>query len=394
MKYFQVKIKGRGGDVRTMEVAAVDAAAASTIAQRSGRVLSVSQKRHYAWRKNLSAQDRQIFFVRLSAMLASRVGVSDSLKLIRDTFGGKIQEVAGRLLNYVEAGDDLGGAFSKVGAPEFPEATVALIHAGSRSGETWRAIKDAGDLEYQLASVRKGASSGLAMAIGSFIFAGVTIVVSTLYVGPQIMQSSLIAGVSKQGAGVDIGWINLTANVVGYSMASLLVVGLLMWGLASVGRRVAPVVADEAILKIPYYKDLVLARNAYITLYGLSLLVKSGVRTEEALRLAAASAPAGALRRDLYSAMQAVKAGRPWASTLQTFHPTDRAALMSAVDREQIANTLENLARQYRDLYAQRLASFVPLLNLFAALFLSLAGGILFGESILPMLLAAKAILG
>ena len=376
-----------------MEIAAVDAAAASSIAQRSGRVLAVTLRRRYGWRKSLSAQDRQIFFARLSAMLASRVGVSDSLKLIRDTFGGKIQEVAGRLLNFVEAGDDLGGAFAKVGAPEIPEATVALIRAGSRSGETWRAIKDAGDLEYQLASVRKGASSGLAMALGSFLFAGLTIVVSTLYVGPKIMQSSLIAGVNKQGSGVDIGWINLTADVVGYVMAAILIVGLLMWALASVGRRVAPVVADEVILKIPYYKDLVLARNAYITLYGLSLLVKAGVRTEEALRLAAVGAPPGALRRDLYGAARAVQTGRPWASALETFHATDRAALASAVDRQQIANTLENLARQYRDLYAQRLASFVPTLNLLSALFLSLAGGILFGESILPMLLAAKAIL-
>lgn len=392
MKAYIVQLKTRTGQVRTMEVVAENDVAAMALARRNGRVLTLTRKRQFGVVKALTPADRQIFFTRLSAMLASRVGTSDALRLIRDTFSGKIKEVAGRLLNFVESGDDLAGAFEKVGAPDFPEATVALIHAGSRSGETWRAIKDAADLEYQLASVKKGAAGGLWVGIGSFAFAGLTIVVSTLYVGPKIMESPMMSALGKDA--VDIGWINTTANVIGYFMAFIMALGFLMVGLAFIGRKLVPVKADEVILKIPYYKDLVLARNNYITLYGLGLLMRAGVRTEEALSLTAAGAPKGALRRDLEDAAQAVRSGRPWAHALQTFHPTDRAALSSAVDREQVANTLDNLARQYRDLYAQRLGSLVPLLNLLSALFLSLAGGILFGQSILPMLLASKDMLG
>jgi len=392
MRAYIAQVVTRSGAVRTMEVVAENDQVATSIARRNGRVLSLRRKSQFRLGKALSPAERQIFFTRLSAMLASRVGTSDALRLIRDTFSGKIKEVAGRLLNFVESGEDLAGAFQKVGSPDFPEATVALISAGSRSGETWRAIKDAADLEYQLASVKKGASSGLLVGIGSFIFAGLTIVVSTLYVGPKIMESPLMKAMPSDA--VDIGWVNTTAAVIGYIMAVLMVVALGMWGLASIGRKLVPVRADELILRIPYYKDLILARNNYITLYGLSLLVKSGVRTEEALRLTADGAPPGALQRDLRNAAHAVRIGRPWAQALQTFHPTDRAALTSAVDREQIANTLDNLARQYRDLYAQRLASFVPLLNMLSALFLSLAGGILFAQSILPMLMASPDLLG
>jgi general secretion pathway protein F len=232
------------------------------------------------------------------------------------------------------------------------------------------------------------------MGVGSFLFAGVTTVVSTVYIGPKIMGSDMIKAAGTGSGGVDIGWITTTGNVMGYTMAFLMTIGIFMWILAIAGRRIAPVKADQLILKIPYYKDLVLARNNYITLYGLALLVKSGVRTEEALRLAALAAPKGALRRDLSNAQQAVKLGRPWATALTTFHPTDRAALMSSVDREQVYTTLDQLAKQYRDLYAKRLASFVPALNMLSAVFLSLAGGILFGESILPMLMASKGLLG
>lgn len=392
MKSFTAQIKVRSGEIKTMEVVAENEAAAMSIARRNGRVLGLTKKVQFGMVKALTPADRQIFFTRLSAMLASRVGTSDALRLIRDTFSGKIKEVSGRLLNFVESGDDLAGAFQKVGAPDFPEATTALIHAGSRSGETWRAIKDAGDLEYQLANVKKGASSGLAMGVGSFVFAGITIVVSSLYVGPKIMGSSMITAMGP-GA-VDISWVNSASTVIGWIMAVIMCLGLAMWGLASIGRKIVPVKADEAILKIPYYKDLILARNNYITLYGLGLLLKSGVRTEEALRLTAEGSPKGALRRDLEDAAQNVRTGKPWARALQTFHPTDRAALSSAVDREQIANTLDSLARQYRDLYAQRLASFVPLLNMMSALFLSIAGAILFAQSILPMLLASSKMLG
>lgn len=391
MKPYIAQVKSRTGEVRTMEVVADNEEAARSVARRNGRVLSLKRKRQFGVVKALTPADRQTFFTRLSAMLASRVGTSDALKLIRDTFGGQIKVVAGRLLNFVESGDDLAGAFEKVGAPDFPDATVALIQAGSRSGETWRAIKDAAELEYQLANVKKGASGGLWMAVGSFVFAGLVIIISSLYVGPKLADSPMMRALPKDAVNLD--WVDTVSIVVGVIMAVIMSIGLLMTGLAFIGRKIIPVAADEIILRIPYYKDLILARNNYITLYGLGLLLQSGVRTEEALSLTAEGSPKGALRRDLEDAAQAVRTGRPWASALQTFHPTDRAALASAVDREQIANTMDNLAKQYRDLYAQRLASLTPVLQMLSALFLSIAGAILFAQSILPMLLATKEML-
>ncbi|MCC5610902.1 type II secretion system F family protein [Nostoc sp. CHAB 5834] len=311
---------------------------------------------------------------------------------MRDTFTGRIQEVSGRLLSYVESGSDLAAAFENVGRPDFPEATVALVKAGARSGESWRAIKDAAEFEYQLHNIKKGASKGLITGIGSFIGAGAMTVVSTLYIGPKIMESDLIKAANKSGA-VNIDWINNVAYFTGYSMGFLMFIGVAFWLLASVGRRVMPVKADKLILKVPFYKDLVLSRNNFIVLYGLALLIKSGVRTEEALRLSSESAPRGALRSDLLHAMEAVKTGRPWPKVMQTFHPTDKAALMSASDREQVAHTLDTLANQYRELYAQRLAAFVPIVNLVAALFMSIAGGLLFGQSIMPMLMATEGLM-
>lgn len=389
MAVYHSKVRTRGNTMRAVEIQARSEDEARATLNRMGRVVTFKKKFRVEVGGGLSAADRQVFFTRLSAMLVSRVGTSDALTLMRDTFSGKIQEVSGRLLGYVETGDDLASAIERVGSPDFPEATVALIKAGARTGETGRSIKDAAEFEYQLHNIKKSASKGLWSGIGGFLIAGVLTLVSTLWVGPEIMNSPLIKGAK----GVNIDWINDIAYGVGYFMAALLVIGGMFWLLASVGRQIAPVKVDQFILKIPFYKDLVLAKNNFIVLYGLALLIKSGVRTEEALRLSAEGAPRGALKNDLLQAMNAVKTGRPWPRVMETLHPTDKAALMSATDREQVANTLDTLSAQYRELYGQRLASFVPAINLVAALFLSIAGGLLFGQSILPMLMASEGLL-
>lgn len=392
MALFQAKVLTREG-MKTLQLNSKDEATARAYFARSGRVIAIQRKRDWNLSVPLSSSDRLIFFTRMAAMLSSRVGTSDALALIRNTFSGKIQEVTSRLLSYVEAGDDLASAIEKVGAPDFPEATIALIHAGSRSGETWKAIRDAIEFEQQLNHARAGAAKGLWVGIGSLVLSGALAIASTLYVGPTVMKSDLIKGASEMGEKIDIGWVNTFGNAIGILTAVMLAAIALMFFVASVGRKLVPLHADRFIMSIPYYKDLVLARNNFIVLYGLSLLVKSGVRTEEALRLSAEAAPKGALRRDLTNAMLAVKSGREWAKEMVTLHPTDKAALLSATDRTQIAYTLNALANQYRELYAQRLASFVPLINMLAAVFMALAGGVLFAESILPMLMASKNLL-
>lgn len=392
MPVYVAKVK-RGSTVTTVELQAKTERDARRAFDRQGQIITFKRKAGFDLGAALTPVDRQVFFSRMSAMLRSKVGTSAALALLRDTFSGKIQEVSGRLLAYVEAGDDFPTAVERVGSPDFPDATIALIRAGSQSGETWRAIQDAARFESELDVVKKGASKGIYTAVGSLIFAALTALVSVKYVGPKITESPMIAEQVKNGT-VNIGWITTTGEIVAYLSILMLFVMMLFWLLASVGRLVMPTQADRIILRIPFYKDLVLSRNNFIVLYGLSLLVRSGVRTEEALRLSAQGAPRGALRTDLLNATEAVRSGRPWPRAMSTLHPTDTAALLSATDREQVAVTLDALATQYRQLYAQRLASFVPVVNTIAAIFMSAAGGVLFGQAILPMLMASSGMLG
>ena len=385
MALFEGRVRLKDNSIKSYEFHAKDAGEARLYLKRHGTVLTVKRRLSFTMSKGLSPDERQIFYIRMGSMLSSRVGTSTALTLMRDTFKGAISKVSGRLNSIVESGKDLAESLEVIGAPDFPEATVALIRAGTQSGDSGRALLEAAKFERELHDIKKTASKGLYTGIFSFLMAGGLTAASTLWVGPEIMNSPLM----KAAGDIDIGWVNTTATVVGVSMTALLIVGIVFWLLAAVGRRIVPVHADKLILKIPFYKDLVLAKNNFIVLYGLAMLVRTGVRTEDALRLSATGAPRGALRNDLMLAFKAVKEGQPWPKAMSTLHPTDKAALLSATDREQVARTLDTLSNQYRELYGRRLGSFVPALNMMSALFLSIAGGLLFGQSIMPMLMAS-----
>lgn len=385
-----VRVSTRKGP-QELRVSAENPVQAKAIGTRTGTVLRVIPVRKALFRLPLSDADRQIFLTRLSAMLASRVGLAEALRLIRDTFGGPIAKTANTLYQSVEQGVPLPEALQQIGPPDFPESLTALVRAGSRAGDSAIALADAVAFEQEIKEVKKSASKGMLAALGGFLTAVGTILSSSFYFGPEVLKSGLI---SAGGDSVQVGWIFTAGYWVGYFSVGLLVLALPLIFLGTIGKQLAPGLSDRIILKIPFYRDIVLSRGSYVTLYGLALLVRSGVRLSDALRLAQDTAPKGALRQDLERAHRQALAGKPWAPAMVTLHPTDKAALASALDKDQITRTLLALADQYRKLYAQRVSTFVPVMTLISALLLTLAGGILYGEIILPMLQASSGIMG
>ena len=177
-------------------------------------------------------------------------------------------------------------------------------------------------------------------------------------------------------------------------MAVLLFVGVLLFLVGTLGRRIAPISVDKLILNIPLYKDFALARSNYIAFYALGTLVGTGVRMEHAFELMSSTTPPGGLRRDFQNAAAAVRGGRPWASVMQTLHPTDRAALMSSLDRSQVANAFTAMSESYRTLYASRTEALVVVLQSLSVLFLTLSGIIVYMTTIHPMLVMTSKMVG
>ncbi|AOG02901.1 type II secretion system F family protein [Bosea sp. RAC05] len=381
MPSFKVRITGRGGP-KTILVQASDSKEAARIAARQGRVLSTNRNIGIDIVPGMTVGERHTWMLRMSSMLGSKVSTGDALRLMASTFGGNIKKASAGMLERVEAGMSLPDAMYQ-DRKNFPSTTSALVQAGVATGDTWRALKDAADFEYKMSHTARGAMKQVYAAIGSFFVAYGLLLGTTMYFGPMVMDNPMF----KNGKGVDVEWARTLGDVSTVVMTALVVVFLLFFMLGSVGKAAIPNAADWLIMKLPFYRDLILARNNHVTLYKLGLLVGSGVRIEEALKLAEEGAPRGALKTDLNRAKKAVKEGQKnWALQMKTLHDTDKAALTTSPDRKDIARTLDALAGQYAELYRSRVETLGPLMGTVSAIFITLAGGVMFAQTILPML--------
>ncbi len=387
MPSFKVRVTGRGGP-KTILVQASDSKEAARIGARQGRVLSTNRNIGIDIVPGMSVAERYTWMLRMSSMLGSKVSTGEALRLMASSFSGNIKKASSGMLERVEAGMSLPDAMYQ-DRKNFPSTTSALVQAGVATGDTWRALKDAADFEYKMSHTAKGAMKQVYSAIGSFFIAYGLMLGTTQYFGPMVMDNPMF----KSGKGVDVEWARTLGDVSTMMMTVMVVIFLLFFMLGSVGKAAIPNAADWLIMKLPFYRDLILARNNHVTLYKLGLLVGSGVRIEEALKLAEDGAPRGALKSDLARAKKAVKEGQKnWAGQMRTLHETDKAALTTSPDRKDIARTLDALANQYADLYLQRVETFGPLMGMIAAIFITLSGGVMFAQTILPMLQLAAGI--
>lgn len=368
--------------IKVIKIDAIDKSEAERKAQqKAGHVLSVKRRFDFDMSRGMNASERNTFMLRLSSMVGSKMPVTKALDLLATTFSGRIKTCAQGLMAQLEAGCTLAEAIDR-DRKNFPIATAALVKAGVQGGETWKALRDAAEFEYLISGIQKGAMKDIAAAIGTFIVSAALMLSSVYYFGPQVTENPMF----KQSDAVNVGWIEVAGKVLcSIQIVMLVIFAMFLW-LGTAGRALMPDLADKLILKIPYYKDLVLSRNAYVVLYKFGLLVGSGIPMEESLALTAEGSPRGALRSDIERALVFIRSGKTWANALETLHPTDRAALSSSTDREDTARTLDMLARQYRDMYMSRIKSFAPALQMVAALFMTAAGALLFGLVILPML--------
>jgi len=391
MRSFKATIKSSSG-IEHILVAAPNMEAARREAGRKGRVLKVKLVPRLVFGGGMSITDRTVFFQRLSSMVASRVSMSEALKIIHSSFGGNVREVAAILRQHIESGASLPEAMSLAGERFFPEAVQALVRTGSHGGDIAHALREAARFELELESVKKESSQGLWSAGIGFLTGVGTLFGSTLYVGPMIMGSDLMK-IGKSS--VDIGWVTTLSTSLNWTVGVFMGIFLVSLFSLMLLRPLFPSAVDRVILKIPFYRDLVLAKQNYIVFFGLGILLGAGLRLEECLRLSRDNSPRGELRDDLERARKTIVGGSssPWPYVMTTLHPTDKAALATAQDRTQIATTIGELAIQYRNLYRQRIAVFVPAAQILAAIFLSLAGVVLFGVAIVPLLQMTSGIL-
>jgi general secretion pathway protein F len=385
---YECVIKKRSGVV-TKIIEAKNEQQASVFAKKEGKLVTIKKKRaSFIPETGMSIPERQIFLQRLGAMLKSKVGAGEALALMEATFNGSIKKAAGKLLKQVENGCDIGEGMRNIGLPDFPRTLVALVQSGSVGSNTATALTNAAEFESEIERVKKASGKGIMSGFIGFVFAVISTFATTRGFGPQVLESDLVKIAGDQ---IDVDWAITLGMVSEWFMGFFSLVFLCLYLLSSVGRRIMPAPSDRIILKIPFYKDLILARNNYTTLFSMGLLVKSGVPMEKTLALSIESTDKGQMQEDLKKSLELLRKGKPWANGMINLHPTDRAALGTSQDKEAIGVTLDALSSQYKSLYAARVEFLAPIIQTISMIFLVISGGVLFGQAIVPLLQFASA---
>ena len=389
MATFLIKYRSKG-KIQSAKLAAENMESARRMSTRFGAVLSIKRDQEFGRKvKGMTGADRFTFLTRLSTMLASRMATADALRLLRDSFQGPISDASARLLDRLNVGTDLPSAIAEEKL-HFPGALGLIIKVSSKSGHIYTALKEAADFEQRISQLKTSKGRTIAASVFGFILAAALVVGSVFWIGPMVMGMGLIQDNKDK---IDIDWVNNMAIGIAIFVG---VGGVIMAGflwLGTMGRSMFPETADRIIMRVPYYKDLVMAQDNYLVLRRLSLMIGTGVRVEEALGSALESAKPGMLKKNISDAITNLKLGKKWSEAFSTLHPTDRAALALAADRTQIAENLNLIANQAQEIYMARLESFVPILQVSSAMALTLAGMVLFGQTMLPTLQVAAKML-
>lgn len=387
MKTFIVAIQEKR-EITTREVEANDAEEARKILRGQGNILSIKRKRTLNLKIPIELHHRQIIFYRMATMLESKVPTGQALSLMEEHYKGPIGQTCGKLKKQVEAGYTLEKAMKNMGSKFFPETVTALVEAGFRAGNSADALRQAANFEREMETIKKGSMMGIYMSCLYILIASAVIFGTTRFFGPYMMESDIMR--NNKNAAIDPMYIML-GNIGEIFSVIFVTLMIVLIFLGTIGRLTFPSFADSIIVKIPFYKELVLAKQNYIMIYSMSLLTKSGISIENVLSLSIDVAKKGKMKDDLKNAEKQNKRGRPWAAEMSSLHPTDRAALGQAFNRQGITHALESIADQYKELYRARIQQLGPTLQMIAILWFLVSGFVLYGQTMMPIMQMAAA---
>lgn len=389
MSLFEAKIIDAQGS-QLLTISAPDLHSAYSLAEQSGKVVYCKKRFSPFQSMSLTSAERELLLSQLAFLTASGMGTGAALRTLQSNYSGRLAQVAGELLAYIEAGEGLDTAMEQLGSADIPAATQALVRAGYRAGQGSEGLEAAAGFESELRELKKTSGADMIISSVSFLGAVVLILATVFYIGPSILATPLISGA---GDAVDVEWALILGKVTALFMFLLLAGVAFLTATHLLVRQRYPLWADRLTLRVPLWRDVVLSRERYLGFFSIQALMGPSISLEQVFDIAAKGTPKGMLRTELERAGQAVRDGEDWLPHLNSLSPIDKAALSGAADRRQLAHTFKRLAGQYRDRYSRSRETATNLLRVCSALTLTIAGGVLFALSVLPMLQASSSIL-
>ncbi len=380
MAFYTVVVKRQDGKKEKFDIESDSRKQAEYEGLRKGSVISITKKSDFQlWETGMTPAERNTFLYTL-ATLTGALSMNEALFYMQQHFAGNIKNVCAQLSRLL-ATNEPPEAIEKIGAPNFPSSVVAMIKAGASAGDLSDALREAADFEQEMINIKKESGKGMYQAIGAFMIAAIVIFVVMFYVMPWMKDSSMMKSMN-----VDISWLDPFDNAALYSMGFFFAMFIFFTLLGTAGRAIAADAADNIIVRIPMYKDLVLAKMNYVTIYQLSRLIEKGIPLKVALTRTSENTGKGKLKSNLKQAIEYMNDGKEWSDAMETFTALDRAGLKASTDSKKISRTLRDLSTQYKNTYKRVVERIAITLFFIGMIYLGIAALLLFAYTTLPIL--------
>lgn len=385
---FKVEVLPPEGGVYELLISAETQESAQSLAESQGRVIKIAAEKSWIPEKPLSSEEREQMLSQLAFLIGSGMGTGAALRTIQEHTSGRMQETAAELYEAIEQGYSLSSALGATSKKDFPTSIQAIVSAGEQTGKGSEALQSASDFESELRTLSKSNNGSLIAAAFGFAGAAVSLVASVYYVGPMVLNSSLV---TAAGDDVSVGW----AIWLSYILMSIMVV-LSFFGLAVsinhfIVRRYAPLVADALTMRLPLVRDALLGKEQYLCMHSISALLSQEIEIEKALLSSLEGISEGACKQEVLEASESVRQGQPWVNSLISLPAIDKAALRGASNRTQLSQIFGKIALRHKERYGSSRTSLALILQTIAAVSLVGAGGVLFALSTLPILQSSNS---
>lgn len=344
--------------------------------------------------RRLGADDIIAFNQQLAHLAQAGMPLEYGLRLIaQDMRRGDMAATINAVATEMEKGVPVGEAFNKY-ANRFPPLYGRLIDAGIRTNNLPGMLLNIGrhlELIYRLRATLWRAVSYPLMVL---VAIGLLLVLMGLWVIPQFALlfdefSLQLPWVTRVLLG-----ISNALPVIGWSLAGLIILIPIVWGLLRAA-RLDRAVADAMLLPLPLIGPL-LKRNLIARWCdALRLGVEAGLDLPAAIDLAGEAVYSRPIRADGRRLADAIGSGQAEPTErLKILPMTIPAAIAFSQQQDQLEQTLDALSRMYQEQAELRLAALPAILTPLLLLVMAGVIGFIMAGLLLPIFLLLNMIIG
>lgn len=378
----------------TIDAASLDDASRRLTALRL-RIMRLDPAPRPPRAKPLSGDDFAAFNQQLAYLSTAGLPVERGLRLIAEDLqhGGLAQSVRD-VSNELERGVPLGEAF-KLHQDQFPPLYGTLVEAGVRSGNLPAVLLNLGKHLEIVARLR--ASIWRAAAYPLAVLAGLLVVLIFIgsYILPQFVD--IYRGWHTQLPGITVllfatvRWMPLLITVAAF----LLIAGLVAWAFLRSTRYGAA--AADLMMPVPLVGPILKRNLVARWCHAMKICIDAGMDLPGAVRLASDIVGSPALARDANALIAQINAGqgvdKP-GRRLAVLPSPVLAVIQLSIERNDLAESLENLAAMYHQQTEIRLASIQPVLGPALILFIGIVIGLVVLAMFAPMISLIQSLSG